>query len=47
MAEAKDSTRKEGAGTTTLAPHETFTLLDITKYEEFLSVCEGAAFQLI
>jgi dTDP-4-dehydrorhamnose reductase len=41
MSEAKDSARKEGAGNTSLADHESFTLLDITQYDQFLAACEG------
>jgi nucleoside-diphosphate-sugar epimerase len=41
MSEAKDSSRTEGGGDTSLAAHESFTLLDITVYEDFLAACQG------
>ena len=40
MEQAKDRSRKEGGGNQKLALHESFVLLDITKYEQFLAACE-------
>ena len=41
MEQAKDRSRKEGGGNQKLALHESFVLLDITKYEQFLAACES------
>jgi nucleoside-diphosphate-sugar epimerase len=41
MSAAKDTSRVEGDGDIALSAHESFRLLDITSYEQFLSSCQG------